>query len=106
MYPNIRTRGGYTPLMLSAQHDRRNVYNLLLKTYGADPNLRDYSGRKAEHYLENEDFIGEPSDMDAVDAGSTGSSKADIVRTLQRKAKLDRSTSFLLKELLKAQNLS
>ena len=104
MNPNIRTRGGYTPLMISAQHDRKNLFNLLLKTYGADPNLRDYSGRKAEHYLVNEDFIGDDLDGGAVNAAN--GTKADIVRTLQRKAKLDRSTSFLLKELLKAQNLS
>ena len=70
--------------MLSAQHDRRNVYNLLLKTYGADPNLRDYSGHKAEHYLVNEDFIGlESSDLDAVDAGSTGT----LIQILQKCSK-------------------
>lgn len=30
---------------------RQKVYDLLLKTYGAQSSLRDYSGRKAEHYL-------------------------------------------------------
>ena len=37
-------------MMLSAMHKRETIYNLLLNTYGADPNLRDYSGKKAEYY--------------------------------------------------------
>ena len=51
MSRNIRTRGGYTPLILAAMHKRKKVYQLLLETYGADPDLRDYSGRKAIHYV-------------------------------------------------------
>ena len=58
---NIKTRGGYTPLMISAMHHKHTVYQLLLNTYGSNPNIRDFSGRKAEHYyvplddIENED---------------------------------------------------
>ena len=40
MNPNVKTRGGYTPLMLSAMHRRQSVFNLLLNTYGANPNIR------------------------------------------------------------------
>ena len=41
MNPNVKTRGGYTPLsMLSAMHHRQSVFNLLLNTCGADPNFR------------------------------------------------------------------
>ena len=50
MNPNIHTRGGYTPLHLSAMHKREKVYQLLLQTYGADPDRRDYSGFKPQHY--------------------------------------------------------
>jgi ankyrin repeat protein len=80
MNPNIRTRGGYTPLMLAAMHRKENVYNLLLKPYGAEPNLRDYSGKKAEHYLPPE-VLDEKEDEDEPDS--------------KRKAKIDRSSTFL-----------
>ena len=40
MNPNVRTRGGYTPLMLIAMYRRQSVFNLLLNTYGANPNIR------------------------------------------------------------------
>ena len=60
MNPNIHTRGGYTPLHLSAMHKRDKVYQLLLQTYGADPDRRDYSGYKPQHYLtSSSDKVGE-----------------------------------------------
>jgi hypothetical protein len=64
MEVDVRTRGGYTPLMLAAAHKRDHVYNLLLNPYGANPNLRDYSGKKAEHYLDLEE-----EEKDSVDGG-------------------------------------
>ena len=83
--------------MLSAQHDKQAVYAILQNTYGADPNMRDYSGRKAGHYLKeiSQEYQDESQD-DEIDAAG--------VRRIQRKAaKVDRNTNttFLLKELLR-----
>lgn len=51
---NLRTNGGYTPLHIAAMHQRISSILLLVNDYGADINLRDYSGRKASHYLKLE----------------------------------------------------
>ncbi|XP_016106675.1 ankyrin repeat domain-containing protein SOWAHD-like isoform X4 [Sinocyclocheilus grahami] len=42
---------GYTPLHIAALHGHRHIYDLLVRTYGAKDNLRDYSGHLAYHYL-------------------------------------------------------
>ncbi|TDH10153.1 hypothetical protein EPR50_G00072110 [Perca flavescens] len=42
---------GYTPLHIAALHGHRHILDLLLVTYGAKDNLRDYSGHLARHYL-------------------------------------------------------
>ena len=51
MSPDVRTRGGYTPLMISAIHGHNIVYKMLLDKFKANPDLRDFSGRKASDYL-------------------------------------------------------
>ena len=82
--------------MLSAQHNKQTVYTILQNTYGADPNLRDYSGRKAEHYLENnihEEFDEDEEIGDEVDYSN--------VRRSQRRRRKANGTTFLLKELLR-----
>ncbi|XP_013146477.1 PREDICTED: ankyrin repeat domain-containing protein SOWAHC [Papilio polytes] len=48
---NERSNGGYTPLHIAIQFRNENVYNLLVDVYDADPNVRDWSGRKARQYL-------------------------------------------------------
>ena len=50
---NQKTNGGYTPLHLAAIHGHEEVIELLIQTYKADPNIRDYSGKKAKQYLKN-----------------------------------------------------
>ena len=42
----------YTPLMIAALHQRTEAYKLLVDLYGADPEVRDYSGKKARNYFE------------------------------------------------------
>ena len=44
MEPDVRTRGGYTPLMLAALGKKHEVYDLLVNAYKADESLRDFSG--------------------------------------------------------------
>ncbi|XP_076840780.1 ankyrin repeat domain-containing protein SOWAHA [Brachyhypopomus gauderio] len=44
-------QGGYTPLHIAALHGHRHIIELLITTYGAKENLRDYSGHLASHYL-------------------------------------------------------
>ncbi|KAG6458022.1 hypothetical protein O3G_MSEX010622, partial [Manduca sexta] len=42
---------GYTPLHIAMQFRHENVYRLLVEVYDADPNIRDWSGRKPRQYL-------------------------------------------------------
>ncbi|XP_030389379.1 ankyrin repeat domain-containing protein SOWAHC-like [Gopherus evgoodei] len=42
---------GYTPLYIAALHGHRQVMDLLVRSYGAKQNVRDYSGHLARHYL-------------------------------------------------------
>uniref|UniRef100_A0AAV2LZ85 Uncharacterized protein n=1 Tax=Knipowitschia caucasica TaxID=637954 RepID=A0AAV2LZ85_KNICA len=42
---------GYTPLHIAALHGHQHILDLLVGTYGAKENLRDYSGHLALHYL-------------------------------------------------------
>ncbi|XP_035239470.1 ankyrin repeat domain-containing protein SOWAHB [Anguilla anguilla] len=42
---------GYTPLHIAALHGHRHIVDLLIGTYGARENVRDYSGHLACHYL-------------------------------------------------------
>ncbi|XP_026109316.1 ankyrin repeat domain-containing protein SOWAHC-like isoform X2 [Carassius auratus] len=42
---------GYTPLHIAALHRHRHIFDLLVRTYGANEHLRDYSGHIAYHYL-------------------------------------------------------
>lgn len=48
---NARTSCGYTALHLAAMHGHLEVVKLLVGAYDADVDVRDYSGRKAAHYL-------------------------------------------------------
>ncbi|XP_027144073.1 ankyrin repeat domain-containing protein SOWAHB isoform X2 [Larimichthys crocea] len=48
---NTKSHGGYTPLHIAALHGHRHILDLLIGTYGAKENLRDYSGHLAFHYL-------------------------------------------------------
>ncbi|KAK9515129.1 hypothetical protein VZT92_025798 [Zoarces viviparus] len=48
---DVNTKSGYTPLHIAALHGHRHILDLLIGTYGAKENLRDYSGHFAGHYL-------------------------------------------------------
>ncbi|XP_035500984.1 ankyrin repeat domain-containing protein SOWAHD isoform X2 [Scophthalmus maximus] len=48
---NTKSHGGYTPLHIAALHGHRHILDLLIETYGAKEDLRDYSGHLAGHYL-------------------------------------------------------
>nr|XP_050865921.1 uncharacterized protein LOC127071084 isoform X2 [Vespula vulgaris] len=47
----LSQNGGYTPLHIAMQFDHENVFNLLVQVYGANQEIRDYSGKKARQYL-------------------------------------------------------
>ncbi|KAM6976960.1 uncharacterized protein FYW47_001801 [Aplochiton taeniatus] len=51
VFGNGKLQGGYTPLHIAALHGHQHILNLLVGTYGAKENLRDYSGHFACHYL-------------------------------------------------------
>jgi len=48
---NAHSHGGYTSLHIATIHGRDSVVRLLVEVYGANPNIRDYSGRKPKHYF-------------------------------------------------------
>ncbi|XP_034552174.1 ankyrin repeat domain-containing protein SOWAHA isoform X2 [Notolabrus celidotus] len=48
---NTKSHGGYTPLHIAALHGHQHILDLLVGTYGAKENLRDYSGHLACQYL-------------------------------------------------------
>ncbi|XP_077392556.1 ankyrin repeat domain-containing protein SOWAHC [Festucalex cinctus] len=51
MNVNVRSAAGYTPLHLAAMHGHIQVVRVLLSDWEADPEVRDYSGRRAIQYL-------------------------------------------------------
>ncbi|XP_012279446.1 ankyrin repeat domain-containing protein SOWAHB [Orussus abietinus] len=52
---NETTNGGYTALHVAMQFDHENIFNLLVQVYGANQELRDYSGKKARQYLASQE---------------------------------------------------
>ncbi|XP_011056023.1 PREDICTED: ankyrin repeat domain-containing protein SOWAHB isoform X2 [Acromyrmex echinatior] len=52
---NETTNGGYTPLHIAMQFGHENIFNLLVQVYGANQDIRDYSGRKARQYLASQE---------------------------------------------------
>ncbi|RLU17573.1 hypothetical protein DMN91_009809 [Ooceraea biroi] len=42
---------GYTPLHIAMQFGHENIFNLLVQVYGANQEIRDYSGKKPRQYL-------------------------------------------------------
>ena len=107
---DVRSRGGYTPLMLAAMYNRTDVYFYLVQSGKCKVELRDYSGRKAEHYLEesarvresmDEEEKAEPETMmdipDEEDEEDNGNTSRE--NTLSRRKRMtrtaDQGSSFL-----------
>ncbi|KAK9954585.1 hypothetical protein ABG768_016637 [Culter alburnus] len=63
---DINTKAGYTPLHIAALHGHRHIVDLLVRTYGAKENLRDYSGHLACHYLNLRDTQLEDQELSEV----------------------------------------
>uniref|UniRef100_A0A8C4ZWK0 SOWAHA-C winged helix-turn-helix domain-containing protein n=1 Tax=Gadus morhua TaxID=8049 RepID=A0A8C4ZWK0_GADMO len=53
--PSLANKKGYTPLHIAALHGHQHMVELLVQTYGAKKNLRDYSGHLASQYLTDRD---------------------------------------------------
>ncbi len=95
---NQGSRGGYTPLMLAAMTEREVAYQFLLSVPECNPNVRDYSGKRALDYAmkkkssetgsieENSSEVGYDGDEDDTDSGGK---RKKIMLTV------DRSSSFL-----------
>ncbi|XP_030625567.1 ankyrin repeat domain-containing protein SOWAHC isoform X2 [Chanos chanos] len=60
---DVNTKAGYTPLHIAALHDHRHIMDLLINTYGAKENVRDYSGHLACHYLSIRESHDEDSEL-------------------------------------------
>ncbi|XP_030057341.1 ankyrin repeat domain-containing protein SOWAHC [Microcaecilia unicolor] len=85
---NARASGGYTALHLAAMHGHVEVVKLLVGAYDADVDIRDYSGRKACQYL-NQDaaedmkgLVGSLADSEQDSAGNLGSGRWRLSKVL------------------------
>ncbi|KAJ8665156.1 hypothetical protein QAD02_006818, partial [Eretmocerus hayati] len=47
---SVNETSGYTALHIALQFDHENIFTLLVKVYGANQDIRDYSGKKARQY--------------------------------------------------------
>ncbi|XP_015259620.1 PREDICTED: ankyrin repeat domain-containing protein SOWAHC-like [Cyprinodon variegatus] len=80
---NARSSAGYTPLHLAAMHGHTQVFRALLSDWEADPEARDYSGRRALQYLsphlatelERQGVVSSPGAESDVENGNGGSSR-------------------------------
>uniref|UniRef100_A0A8C8E0I2 SOWAHA-C winged helix-turn-helix domain-containing protein n=1 Tax=Oryzias sinensis TaxID=183150 RepID=A0A8C8E0I2_9TELE len=61
---DVNLKSGYTPLHIAALHGHQHILDLLIKTYGAKENLRDYSGHLACYYLNIKDPEGPGDDRE------------------------------------------
>uniref|UniRef100_A0A8B9PJ07 Ankyrin repeat domain-containing protein SOWAHA n=1 Tax=Apteryx owenii TaxID=8824 RepID=A0A8B9PJ07_APTOW len=50
---NAKSYGGYTALHVAAMHGREEIITMLVRSYNAKTNLRDYSGKKPHQYLQD-----------------------------------------------------
>ncbi|XP_068815706.1 ankyrin repeat domain-containing protein SOWAHA [Struthio camelus] len=50
---NAKSYGGYTALHVAAMHGREEIITMLVRSYNAKTNLRDYSGKKPHQYLKD-----------------------------------------------------
>uniref|UniRef100_UPI0037E7BF9A ankyrin repeat domain-containing protein SOWAHC n=1 Tax=Semicossyphus pulcher TaxID=241346 RepID=UPI0037E7BF9A len=91
---NVRSSAGYTPLHLAAMHGHTQVVRVLLSDWEADPEARDYSGRRAIQYLppplaadlQEEGVVTSPgpeSDNENSNSGSGGGRGWRFPRVLQ-----------------------
>ncbi|KAK5890586.1 hypothetical protein CesoFtcFv8_014094 [Champsocephalus esox] len=91
---NVRSSAGYTPLHLAAMHGHTQVVRVLLSDWEADPEARDYSGRRAIQYLappiaadlQQEGVVTSPgaeSDNENTNKGNSGTRGWRLPRVLQ-----------------------
>ncbi|KAI9538249.1 hypothetical protein NQZ68_016258 [Dissostichus eleginoides] len=91
---NVRSSAGYTPLHLAAMHGHTQVVRVLLSDWEADPEARDYSGRRAIQYLappiaadlQQEGVVTSPgaeSDNENTNKGNSGTRGWRFPRVLQ-----------------------
>ncbi|XP_018615922.1 ankyrin repeat domain-containing protein SOWAHB isoform X2 [Scleropages formosus] len=84
---NMKAHGGYTPLHIAALHGHHRIIDLLVGTYGAKKNVRDYSGHLAHQYLNTRDPAGEDGEADLQVAHSSERKARRLVTLFQHKKK-------------------
>ncbi|XP_015429886.1 PREDICTED: ankyrin repeat domain-containing protein SOWAHB isoform X2 [Dufourea novaeangliae] len=90
---NETTNGGYTPLHIAMQFDHENIFNLLVQVYGANQEIRDYSGKKARQYLVSQEAAVSQDTFRRITAAATHRqvqkhTSAKVVKRLCRKIKV------------------
>lgn len=87
---NAKTHGGYTPLHIAALHNQEYIMAMLVGEYGANPSIRDNSGKKARHYLHKgisrtvREMLGEPKAQQAQDRALHEKEELDLLPDLSK----------------------
>ncbi|KPP76840.1 ankyrin repeat domain-containing protein SOWAHB-like [Scleropages formosus] len=84
---DVNMKAGYTPLHIAALHGHHRIIDLLVGTYGAKKNVRDYSGHLAHQYLNTRDPAGEDGEADLQVAHSSERKARRLVTLFQHKKK-------------------
>ncbi|CAK9802847.1 hypothetical protein ANTPLA_LOCUS3350 [Anthophora plagiata] len=75
------------------QFDHENIFNLLVQVYGANQEIRDYSGKKARQYLVSQEAAVSQDTFRRITAAATlrqvqKHTSAKVVKRLCRKIKV------------------
>uniref|UniRef100_A0A3Q1CX63 SOWAHA-C winged helix-turn-helix domain-containing protein n=1 Tax=Amphiprion ocellaris TaxID=80972 RepID=A0A3Q1CX63_AMPOC len=84
---NTKSVSGYTPLHIAALHGHRHILDLLVGTYGAKENLRDYSGHLAGHYLNIKEPEGPEEDCELLTQARERNKNRKLVSLFHSKKK-------------------
>lgn len=83
---NAKTHGGYTPLHIAALHNQEYMVAMLVGEYGADPAVRDNSGKRPRHYLGQgasasiREMLGRPKNPEAPENPHNEREEPDLSR--------------------------
>ncbi|XP_070001557.1 ankyrin repeat domain-containing protein SOWAHA [Penaeus vannamei] len=80
---NARSNGGYTPLHIAAMYNRTEVFDLLVH-YGADLNMRDYSGKKPRTYNTIASTVSHDTQKSKYSPEEDGAEESDLERLFQQ----------------------
>ncbi|XP_043937947.1 ankyrin repeat domain-containing protein SOWAHB-like isoform X1 [Protopterus annectens] len=91
----LSQKGGYTPLHIAALHGQEQIIKLLINTYNANPDIRDYHGKKPMHYWKGNSNIFQPHPKEIIPQAPEGRKQnkrsylPSLIETLAPTVKVD-----------------